>query len=227
LVKLLRYLDTPQYLRKRVFPHSPLLKYAGVLPPLRIPSHPLVDTISGLRDGEFRWGVQVDAGEVDIGVEELIAYNGSLSSRDPTLFRLASTRPHLQLEVATRADTRQYFGFEVQTVDDLIEHLQRGSPRTRVALSRNGVPYNRIEKDIIDMTQNTSHVVMIFGDPKRGVRELFSHQVDDLKSVTDFWVSTIDDQGTESVRLEEALIASLAMFCASLGSSITKPGYHA
>ena len=38
---LLSYLETPQYLRKRFFKLDPRLQYAGILPPLRTPHHPL------------------------------------------------------------------------------------------------------------------------------------------------------------------------------------------
>jgi predicted SPOUT superfamily RNA methylase MTH1 len=38
---LLNYLETPQYLRKRTFPIQPNLEYAGILPPLRTPNHPV------------------------------------------------------------------------------------------------------------------------------------------------------------------------------------------
>ena len=35
----LKYLETPQYFRKEIFPKTQLLKYAGVLQPLNISSH--------------------------------------------------------------------------------------------------------------------------------------------------------------------------------------------
>lgn len=38
---LLSYMETPQYLRKRLFELKPELQYAGILPPLRTPHHPL------------------------------------------------------------------------------------------------------------------------------------------------------------------------------------------
>ena len=34
---ILEYMDTPQYLRKQVFPITPELKNVGILPPLRTP----------------------------------------------------------------------------------------------------------------------------------------------------------------------------------------------
>ncbi len=38
---LLNYLETPQYLRKTLLNFDPDLEYAGILPPLRTPHHPL------------------------------------------------------------------------------------------------------------------------------------------------------------------------------------------
>jgi len=49
---LLSYMETPQYLRKRLFKIRPELKYAGVLPPLRTPHHPLKSRAKDLIDGE-------------------------------------------------------------------------------------------------------------------------------------------------------------------------------
>jgi predicted SPOUT superfamily RNA methylase MTH1 len=39
-------------------------------------------------------------------------------------------------------------------------------------------------------------------------------------------VNTIPDQGTETVRLDEALFISLGLLNSSVGSMISKPGYH-
>ena len=38
IVTLLAYMETPQYLRKRLFKIEPQLKFAGILPPMRTPS---------------------------------------------------------------------------------------------------------------------------------------------------------------------------------------------
>ena len=56
---LLSYLETPQYLRKRFFKLEPRLQYAGILPPLRTPHHPLNRKSRKLKVGEYREGVTV------------------------------------------------------------------------------------------------------------------------------------------------------------------------
>ena len=73
IVTLLSYMETPQYLRKRLFKIKPELRYAGILPPLRTPHHPIEKRARKLKKGEYREGVIVAVNEqgslVDIGVE--------------------------------------------------------------------------------------------------------------------------------------------------------------
>ena len=60
LIKLiLGYLDTPQYLRKGLFPQMPELRYAGILPPIKAPHHKEWQDIKFVREGEVRVGVVV------------------------------------------------------------------------------------------------------------------------------------------------------------------------
>ena len=68
--RVLEYLETPQYLRRRLFPLDESLKYAGLLPPLRIPSHKPKVASASLHPGEFREGAVLDDGvTVDVGLE--------------------------------------------------------------------------------------------------------------------------------------------------------------
>src|ERR1700688_3808374 len=68
--RVLEYLETPQYLRRRLFPLSEELKFAGLLPPLRIPSHKAKVPISKLQAGEYREGVVLaDGFSVDAGLD--------------------------------------------------------------------------------------------------------------------------------------------------------------
>jgi len=72
---LLSYMETPQYLRKRLFRLQPELQFAGILPPLRTPHHPLNAKMQNLKIGEHREGATVSKTSqdmlVDIGVERL------------------------------------------------------------------------------------------------------------------------------------------------------------
>ncbi|MFW9944202.1 MAG: putative RNA uridine N3 methyltransferase [Candidatus Sifarchaeia archaeon] len=226
LVRILEYMDTPQYLRKKVFPITPSLKYAGLLPPLRTPSHPLITTSEDLTEGMHRWGIQERDGLVDIGLEQLIAHPEPVSQRESTLFRVVSTKPKIRLEVASRDEVEVYWGFKVARIGNLVEKLHEASESTRMVFSRSAPSYASLEDEIKSTVGNTKSVFAVFGGPRRGVRELLPEEKNDLKKHVDFWINTIPDQGTETVRLEEALFVSLGLLNKSVGAIVAKPGFH-
>ncbi len=226
LVKILRFMDTPQYLRRRVFPQSPSLQYAGLLPPLRTRSHPLQSAISELTVGTVRWGIQVRPGKVDLGFDNLIDFPTTLSERDPTLFKVEATVPHLSLSVINRSEVPVYWGFEASRINDLLELLKSSRAMTRIGFSRKAPPFQKLEDDLKSTVSNTGSVLAVFGGPDRGILELCDQQREEIKSHIDFWANTIDDQGSETVRLEEALTVSLGLINSSVGKMITKPGFY-
>jgi predicted SPOUT superfamily RNA methylase MTH1 len=226
LDKLLRYMDTPQYLRRAVFSMAPSLKYAGILPPLRTNSHPLGKSINKVYDGEVRWGLQAGSGKVDIGLNETVDYPDKVSTRVPTLFQIRLKERRVRLKPITRDSVEQYFGFDVETTNNLVEYLQANMAKTRIALSRLGTVFSKVESEIESVLNSSESMIAIFGGPQFGIRELLAGKKDTLKESVDFWVNTITDQGTETVRVEEALWASLAMFNSSFGTIVTKPGFH-
>ena len=79
-VTILRYLETPQYFRRNVFGKTNLLKFAGVLPPLKIPNQTGTSNPKELKKNDIREGVIVRVkGQkgVDIGVNQIINYHSN------------------------------------------------------------------------------------------------------------------------------------------------------
>ena len=79
MTMILRYLETPQFLRRRLFPKMNDLKFAGVLHPLKIPSHVTPVNAKKIKAGDIREGIIVSSkGEkfVDVGINQLIRYYG-------------------------------------------------------------------------------------------------------------------------------------------------------
>jgi hypothetical protein len=183
-------------------------------------------SIEDLEKGDIRWGIQVQRGRVDIGIPQLINYPGKLSEREPTLFRVVRTKPKLELETVRREDIDEYWGFETLQVDNLIQLLRNTTEKTRIAFSRIAPIYNKIEIEIKNTLSATKSACVIFGGPFHGIRELLSSEMEDLKANIDFWANSIPGQGTETVRLEEAIWTSLSLLNHSVGSIITKPGFY-
>lgn len=225
LTKLLRFMDTPQYLRKVVFPKTQSLKYAGILPPLRIKSHPLEETRSDLEEGAMRWGVQVRPGKVELGLDRPINYQKTISERDPTLFRVKKTSPQIVLEIIEREDVEEYWGFTVERAK-LNTLLMESNDLTRIGFSRNAPLFHSLESDLRATIAGTQSVLAVFGGPSHGILEVFTEEREDIKKNIDFWINTIPDQGTETVRLDEAMFVSLGVLNSSMGRMFTKPGYH-
>ncbi len=79
LVMILKYLETPQFLRRRLFPKMNDLKLAGVLQPLKIPSHITPANSKKINRGDVREGIVVSIkGKrfVDVGINQLVQFFG-------------------------------------------------------------------------------------------------------------------------------------------------------
>ncbi len=226
LVKILRYLDTPQYLRRRVFPKSPSLQFTGTLPPLRTRSHPLQSSLADLTEGTIRWGVQVRPNQIDLGFKKLISYSGAVSERDPTLFKVVNISPKITLEAIERSDVQEYWGYEARRIGGLVGYLKESENMTRIGFSRKAPSFKKLVDDLSSTISNTGSILAIFGGPVRGVSELCAKEKEDVKHHIDFWINTVPDQGTETVRLEEALVISLGLMNNSFGEKLTKSGYN-
>jgi hypothetical protein len=60
-------------------------------------------------------------------------------------------------------------------------------------------------------------VLVAFGAPARGLHEIVGAEGANLNNIADFVVNMIPEQGTETVRTEEALLASLAVLNVQFG----------
>ena len=79
LSTILRYLETPQHFRKRLFPKSGLLQFVGALSPIKMPNQGGTSNAEQIEKGDIREGVIFPKDGkrfVDIGIEQLVPYHG-------------------------------------------------------------------------------------------------------------------------------------------------------
>ncbi len=265
--KILQYAETPQYLRKRLFPLTEDLRYAGAIPPLRTPHHP-VDAINGAsevsdaskaskaseasrastegveaakggvggaetrtRIGVIRAGVVVRAHEtgswVDIGLEHTAFLDASLRRNERVNVRITSEAP-LKAVPVSRDEITGYWGYSVTKTDRLSSALA-GAPadartddndtdaptdppagKLLIATSRYGEP---IDIDLlmkVGAECGTKDVVIAFGAPHKGIFEYMQDEGTPI-SRFDYMVNSVPGQGTETIRVEEAVVATLAI----------------
>jgi len=219
---LLRYMETPQYLRKRLFKLEPELQYAGILPPLRTPHHPLNRKMKDLRVGEYREGVTLSTTEggtlIDVGVEHPALFTGKLLPQNKR-FTMKVTRVDSQVEVdlTSRDEIGDYWGYMVSVEPNSFGKMmkKRGFDLT-IATSKYGSQFADVAQEIGERWRRAKSILVAFGAPTRGLNEIVERGGQSLKEIVDFVVNTIPMQGTETVRTEEALIASLATLNISL-----------
>ncbi|MDR4510970.1 MAG: RNA methyltransferase [Nitrososphaeraceae archaeon] len=96
---ILEYLDTPQYLRKLLYPMSPELKYAGLLEPLNSPHHMERIKIDAIKEGDLRIGVvrnYQDNSKIFKKISKYGIVNNQSSKSKPSIHQNITNRPNSQ-----------------------------------------------------------------------------------------------------------------------------------
>ena len=211
------YLDTPQYLRKLLFPIDDDLRYVGILPPLRGPHHPSPDEIGDLSAGALRDGVVVDSSnsgsQVDIGIDEWVPIvDPALEIGSRVTVKMLRTGRDPLARLAYPEEIQTYWGYVVFDSEMTLGSLLLDSKFDLViATSRRGNTWSRVAPLIGRELAGADSTILLFGSPKVGLQEILSHENLKLDDVVQFTVNTIPSQGTATVRTEEALYASLAL----------------
>jgi predicted SPOUT superfamily RNA methylase MTH1 len=216
IATILSYMETPQYLRKRLFKIRPELRYAGILPPLRTPHHPLRKRKKNLKVGEYREGIVVGANQkgilVDVGVERPIQVPNLQTPRNTRItLRIVEKGKSPRAEIVNHDEIEAYWGYEVIVSEVSIGNMLEDHCFDLVlATSRRGEPLMGIVGDLLTKWKRSESVLVVFGSPTQGLREIVRQEHRKLEELADFVVNTIPEQATETVRTEEALYATLA-----------------
>ena len=204
--KVLEYLETPQYLRKRLFPLDEELRYAGMLPPLRIPSHKQRIPSDRLSVGEVREGVANADGTVEIGLDVAPMLRQKSPPGKRVTVKVTALRPPVA-ELIPREKAGAYWGYSVETktIADVLTDSRYG---LKIATSRLGTPVANKLAELKSSLQRVEGVKLIFGSPSRG---LFDIVGPDLPRKVDYVVNLFPEQQVETVRTEEAVLVSLGI----------------
>jgi len=218
---VLRYAATPPYLRKEAFDTRDELEYAGVLPPLRLSSWTGSES-SG--SGSHREGIVTQVGSegrvrVNCGMQHPVSLHlpdgMEVSEGERVTIRVSSRRP-LRAKIVEGAPP----GFQV-FASTLGDELARPDAGFTVATSRFGVPVGTSTLGDLTKRARDGGLTVAFGSPERGLPPMLDVDVEAVREFDpgqsagapggfDVWLNTIPKQGSEVVRTEEAMFASLA-----------------
>lgn len=217
LSTILKYCETPQYLRKQIYKISTFLRYAGLLPPLKIPSHTVSTSVDEIRNYEFREGVVVKSGDkvslVDIGFEKLYPIPKRLNKGERITVKLIRQDDgSLKLSLSSKDEVDKYWGYNVHyNYENIIDCVRRYNADLVIATSKYGVPIHSVLNDLINALSNSKKILILFGSPQEGLFEICKRFKVDLSNISHFIVNTIPSQGCETIRTEESIFSTLSI----------------
>jgi predicted SPOUT superfamily RNA methylase MTH1 len=204
-------------MRKRLFELEPDLQYAGILPPLRTPHHPTSGKLRDLKVGEYREALalsQTKAGTLlDIGSEHpaLLPKKQVPVDRRVTV-QITKLTDRAEVQLVNREEVPQYWGYLVSVEEQpLAKFLKNRKFDLTVATSKLAAPFQEAAPKLRARWKKANEIAVLFGQT-RGLHEICQDQAQTSATWRIFVVNTVPNQGTETVRTEEALMATLAIF---------------
>ncbi|MFZ0514287.1 MAG: RNA methyltransferase [Candidatus Nitrosopolaris sp.] len=213
LKTVLRYLDTPQYLRKLLYPRTNQLEYAGILHPINAPHHRGLQRIRDVKLGDVRVGVIVKVrGELfaDVGLSSLVTFEGSGFHGKKVNVKIVSTYPSLRGKEASEYDIKEYWGYEVQEAYNLNKLLESTLNTQIFITSKKGSYVKDKEAKILACLKSFRNFLIVFGTPKKGVDEMLAVEGRSIDAY-EYVLNMFPFQATKTIRLEEAILGSLSI----------------
>lgn len=216
LSTILEYLDTPQYLRRKIYPRSDILNEVGRLHPIRSPHHKDKVDLKNLKSGDIRVGlVERKEGQfyVDVGLESLIKYEGKFrqSGKKINVKLIRQNKQVVGVDVKDGELSNLFWGYSVHHFTDLKKIMERYDPTTIILTSRYSKYFDETELSSIGRKSSNINNIMlvVFGSPKYGLDVIFDTEGLDLKKYNSY--NFFPKQGTQTVRLEEAIFGVLSI----------------
>ncbi len=218
LVTILKYLETPQFLRKRLFPKMNELKFAGVLQPLKIPSHITPANPKKIIKGDIREGIVVSMkGKrfVDVGINQLVPYFGKENMGKRITVQFKTDYPDFTVKEIQKDESSLYWGYSVKERANLFSLMDEWKGNT-IITSRKGKTATK--EQLAKYLKSNLPTLVVFGSPAKGVHEILGGKMKNVQNAKT--LNFFPNQATETVRLEEALMGTLSIINAyTLGQS--------
>ena len=215
---LLNYLVTPQYLRKKLFPISNALKFAGALQPLKIPSHLVSKDLSSFTNLQPRQGLilnynqKTNSSIIDLGLNKFGVLNGKFLIGDIITVIPSTSRPNKFISVQ-QSKPNKYWGYKVDIINSFSVLSKNKNFNLKIITTKSGKNIQHMSDSLFDYTTKKTRmkILIIFGSPSSGVLEIIKNEKI-LVNFNDFFlINLFPDQGVETVRSEEAILGTLSI----------------
>jgi len=205
----LKYLETPQYFRKQLFPKTQLLKYAGVLQPLNISKHLTTSNEKIIKIGDIREALIINyKGKkfLDIGINKHIPYFGKMKIGTRIAIQIKTTQPKFTVKEISKDNIKDYWGYNVKERSNLLSILSAWKGKI-ILTSKKGKDFTMTEAK--KMFESNEPILVVFGTTNKGVYDILGSDIKKIQNGKIF--NFFPKQGTQTVRLEEAILGTLSI----------------
>jgi predicted SPOUT superfamily RNA methylase MTH1 len=150
---------------------------------------------------------------VDIGVQQpALLRQKQFAVGDRLTLQVVNIGKQIEVQSVSRDDVPVYWGFRVRVEKRSFGKLVKdGDFDLKIATARVGDNFMDVVNAIGAKWVVSQRVLVAFGAPSRGLHEIVGDEGLKLDEIADFVVNMVPEQGTVTVRTEEALLASLAI----------------
>ncbi len=196
LSTLLKYLETPQYFRKQLFPKSK-------------PNHLVTSNKKLIQKNDLRDGLIINhKGKkfVDIGISRLIPYFGKVKPGTRTAVKIINTQPEFTIKEIPREDVKDYWGYKVKERGNLFSILSAWTGKI-ILTSKKGKVFttHNMEKFV----KPHDSMLLVFGTTNKGIHEILGENIKKIQNSRIY--NFFPNQSTQTVRLEEAILGVLSI----------------
>ena len=211
LSTILRYMETPQFLRRFAFPKINDLKYAGVLSPLQTPHHTVTSDVRKIKKNDIRDGLVLNTKNekfIDVGFGTKITYRGKQPTGKRILVQFTSEYPTLAIREVDPSQYSEFRGYAVKERNSLYALLTEWTGKI-ILTSRKG----KLATPNMLRAYHDSNLLIVFGSTSRGIHDMLGSRLDHIQNsrILNFF----PNQHTKTVRLEEALLGILSIINAA------------
>ncbi|KAJ9556863.1 hypothetical protein OSB04_011477 [Centaurea solstitialis] len=223
LIRILKYLETPQYLRKTLFPKHNSLRFVGLLPPLDAPHHlrkhewaPYREGVTVMQQPPIPGNTYVDVGlsknvvidqVLEPGTRVTVAMGTDRKLDDQPLQVVSSSKP--------KEEAGMYWGYKVRYAPNISSVLKgcpyKGGYDYLIGTSEHGQIVRSSELDL----PSFRHLLIAFGGVA-GLEECIEEDKNlkgkDPREVFSTYLNICPNQGSRTIRSEEAVFICLQYF---------------
>lgn len=212
VIKIMRYLGTPPYLRKILFPIDRDLSYVGIAPPVNLDIYREWRAIKDLELPEIRLGTPTgytrEGTILDVGLDKPVLVGGKLVMGRVYAVRIDKiTSKYLRGSLVT---SDVYIGYRVVKVRESLPSFLSRYKGLKIGTSKYGVLYHEIRDDLFRDLYNVGDVLLVFGSYGYGLIDILRHYDLEPNDVFDYFINLVTNQGTDTIRVEEAVAIALS-----------------